>query len=67
MQNRLILRSGTVGIEVCSRYVVMPSGVRYDLMPPAERVRKPADLARKRRQPRRRIVQSSTENRLSWT
>jgi hypothetical protein len=29
----------------------MPSGVRYGLMTHAERVRKPADLARNRRQP----------------
>jgi hypothetical protein len=34
--------------RILSRYVVMPSGVRYDLMTPAERVRKPADLARRR-------------------
>jgi hypothetical protein len=34
-------------LQIVSRYVVMPSGVRYDLMTPAERVRKPADLARK--------------------
>jgi hypothetical protein len=33
--------------RIVSRYVVMPSGVRYDLMTPADRVRKPADLARK--------------------
>jgi hypothetical protein len=38
--------------RIVSRYVVMPSGIRYDLMTPAERVRKPADLARNRRQPR---------------
>jgi len=35
--------------RIVSRYVVMPSGVRYDLMTPADRVRKPADLARKAR------------------
>jgi hypothetical protein len=38
-------------LRIISRYVVMPSGVRYDLMTPAERVRKPADLARKGRGP----------------
>jgi hypothetical protein len=36
--------------RIVSRYVVMPSGIRYDLMTPTERVRKPVDLARKRRQ-----------------
>ena len=36
-------------LRIVSRYVVMPSGVRYDLMTPAERARKPADLARKGR------------------
>jgi hypothetical protein len=35
-------------LRIVSRYVVMPSGVRYDLMP-AERPRTPADLARKQR------------------
>ena len=35
-------------LRIVSRYVVMPSGVRYDLMTP-ERVRKPADFARKGR------------------
>ena len=34
-------------LRIVSRYVVMPSGIRYDLMPPAGRARKPADLARK--------------------
>jgi hypothetical protein len=38
--------------RIVSRYVVMPSGIRYDLMTPAERVRKRADLARDRRRPR---------------
>jgi hypothetical protein len=33
-------------LRIVSRYVVMPNGVRYDLMA-AERMRKPADLARK--------------------
>jgi hypothetical protein len=33
--------------RIVSRYVVMPSGVRYDLMTPANRVRTPADLVRK--------------------
>jgi len=33
-------------LRIVSRYVVMPSGVRYDLMTPAGRPRKPADLAR---------------------
>jgi hypothetical protein len=36
-------------LRIVSRYVVMPSGVRHDLMTPAERVRKPADLARRGR------------------
>jgi hypothetical protein len=36
-------------MRIVSRYVVMPSGVRYDLMTPAKRVRKRADLARKAR------------------
>jgi hypothetical protein len=37
-------------LRIVSRYVVMPSGVRYDLTPPVEPVRhKPADLARKTR------------------
>jgi hypothetical protein len=36
-------------LRIVSRYVVMPSGVRYDLMAPTERARKPADLARKER------------------
>jgi hypothetical protein len=36
-------------LRIVSRYLVMPSGVRYDLMTPAERVCKPADLARKGR------------------
>ncbi len=35
-------------LRIISRYVVMPNGVRYDLMTP-ERVRKPADLVRKER------------------
>src|SRR5260370_646780 len=35
-------------LRIVSRYVVMPSGVRYDLMTPVERARKPADLIRKR-------------------
>jgi len=39
-------------LRIVSRYVVMPSGVRYDLMP-AERARKPADLARKERSAKR--------------
>jgi hypothetical protein len=34
-------------LRIVSRYVVMPSGRRYDLMPPAVRARKPADLPRK--------------------
>jgi hypothetical protein len=34
-------------LQIVSRYVVMPSGVRYDLMAPSKRVCKPADLARK--------------------
>ena len=36
-------------LRIVSRYVVMPSGVRYDLMTPVERARKPADLIRKGR------------------
>jgi hypothetical protein len=36
-------------MQIVSRYVVMPSGVRYDLMTPAKRVRKLADFARKAR------------------
>jgi hypothetical protein len=36
-------------LRIVSRYLVMPSGERYDLMTPTERVRKPADLARKGR------------------
>ena len=35
-------------LRIISRYVVMPSGVRYDLMTP-ERTRKSADLVRKER------------------
>ena len=35
-------------LQIVSRYVVMPSGTRYDLMP-VQRARKPADLARKDR------------------
>jgi hypothetical protein len=34
-------------LRIVSRYVVMPSGIRYDLMPPAQRARKLADVARK--------------------
>jgi hypothetical protein len=37
--------------RIVSRYVMTPSGMRYDLITPAEPVRKPADLARKSRQP----------------
>jgi hypothetical protein len=33
--------------RIVARYVVMPSGIQYDLMPPAGRARKPANLARK--------------------
>lgn len=36
-------------LRIVSRYVVMPSGVRYDLMNVSEPTRKPADLARKAR------------------
>ena len=36
-------------MQIVSRYVVMPSGVRYDMMTPPKRVRKRADLARKAR------------------
>jgi hypothetical protein len=36
-------------LRIVSRYVVMPSGARHDLMTPAERASKPADLARKAR------------------
>ena len=42
-------------LRIVSRYVVMPSGARYDLTPlPSERVRKPADLAQKERARRSR-------------
>jgi hypothetical protein len=34
-------------LRIVSRYVLMPSGTRYDLMPTTERVRKPASLVRK--------------------
>jgi len=34
-------------LRIVSRYVVMPSGIRHDLMPAAGRARKPADLAHK--------------------
>lgn len=40
-------------LRIISRYVVMPSGVRYDLTA-APDLRKPADLARKRRSERLR-------------
>ncbi len=49
---RLIVEGepGTGGkLRIVSRYVVMPSGARYDLMTPGDRARKPADLARKAR------------------
>ena len=36
-------------LRIVSRYVVMPSGRRYDLMKPADGVRHPADLDSKRR------------------
>lgn len=36
-------------LRIVSRYVVMPSGVRYDLTTLTEPARKPADLARKAR------------------
>ncbi len=36
-------------LRIVSRYVVMPSGVRYDLMKPTASVSKPADLAGKSR------------------
>jgi hypothetical protein len=43
-------KPGTGGkLRIVSRYVVMPSGIRYHLMPPAQWPRKPADLARKGR------------------
>jgi hypothetical protein len=43
-------KPGTGGkLRIVSRYVVMPSGIRYDLMPPAQWARKPADLASKGR------------------
>ena len=34
-------------LRIISRYLVMPSGVRYDLMTRAERGAQPTDLARK--------------------
>jgi hypothetical protein len=34
-------------MRIVSRYVVMPSGIRYDLMTPAAQVRRPADVVRK--------------------
>jgi hypothetical protein len=34
-------------LRIVSRYVVMPSGIRYDLMPSAQPARKLADVARK--------------------
>jgi hypothetical protein len=41
---------GTGGeLQVVSRYVVMPNGVRYDLMTPADRVRSKATSPRKGR------------------
>jgi hypothetical protein len=41
---------GTGGeLRIVSRYVVMPSGVRYDLMTPADRVRNQATGPRKGR------------------
>jgi hypothetical protein len=43
-------------LRIVSRYVVMPSGVRYDLMTPAEPAHKPADLARKQRARRERAL-----------
>jgi hypothetical protein len=36
-------------LRIVSRYVVMPSGVRYDLTATAEPAAKPADIARKTR------------------
>ena len=42
-------------LRIVSRYVVLPSGIRYDLTATAERVRTPADLVRKRRQPSKRF------------
>jgi hypothetical protein len=44
-------------LRIISRYVVMPTGVRYDL--PADRVREPADLARKQRSERLRAAPHS--------
>ena len=34
-------------LRIVSRYVVMPSGIHYDLMPLVGRARKSADLAHK--------------------
>jgi hypothetical protein len=42
-------------LRIVSRYVVMPSGVRYDLTT-SERVRLLADLARKGRSNRKRLA-----------
>jgi hypothetical protein len=36
-------------LRITSRYLVMPSGERYDLTATAGRIRKPADIARKAR------------------
>jgi hypothetical protein len=36
-------------MRIISRYVVLPSGIRFDLMTRAKRVPKRADLARKAR------------------
>jgi hypothetical protein len=55
-------------LRIVSRYVVMPSGIRYDLMPPAGRARKPADLARKGRSrtPRPRTTEHRAGYRAGW-
>jgi hypothetical protein len=55
-------------LRIVSRYVVMPSGIRYDLMPPAGRARKPADLARKghSRTPRPRTTEHRAGYRAEW-
>jgi hypothetical protein len=48
-------------LRILSRTLVMPSGARFDLTASAEPVRKPADLARKRR-PGRNPLRSVRRN-----
>ncbi len=46
-------------LRIVSRYVVMPSGVRYDLMTPTDPARNPAELARKARTGKSSVKSSS--------